>query len=93
MSDDNTFHVLPKRWRRKKVHTSEEFTSDQRSKLEAAQRADRGLLCRGCSKWRSWSEIEINWDWYIVPPVGLTYMFVRRFVCKRCGNTLKEDEL
>lgn len=80
------FDLRKKMFRRRKKLVGDDITDEMRARLEAAQRADKGVYCRGCGKWRRWNEVEFAYD-LVVKTI------IRRWNCKRCGNQIKEDEL
>jgi Fe2+ or Zn2+ uptake regulation protein len=85
LGDDYIYHAA-KKYRRKRVLEEDAIEGTFRARLEEAQRADKGLLCRNCGKWRRWHEIEFK---YTAHRAGIT----RHLFCRRCNNMIKEDEL
>lgn len=74
-----------KLFRRRRKHEGKAIDEVFSSAVELLKQ-DRGLLCRGCGKWRPWKDIYFMYD---VDGKAI----VRRAHCYICGDQLKEDYL
>jgi hypothetical protein len=74
----------PRVFRRTRKFEGRSIDSHFASSVELLK-VDRGLLCRGCGKWRAWKDIYFVYE--------LDGAIVRRAHCFVCGNQLREDYL
>lgn len=76
--------IVPKVWRRVRKHDGKSIDEQFAHNVELLKK-DRGLLCRGCGKWRAWKDIYFVYE--------LDNAILRRAHCSACGNQLREDYL
>lgn len=72
-------------FRRKRKYEGDSIDEQFASNVEQLKK-DRGLLCRGCGKWRAWKDIYFKYD-------RDGKVVARRAHCYICGDQLKEDYL
>lgn len=78
------FKYQGKMRRRKRKSDGQAFNDGLGDQLDALQPLkDSGLFCKNCSKWWKWKDYDISWDF------GKTT--IRSWVCKKCGQVVKEE--
>lgn len=84
MSDDS-FHILPKKFRKRRKRTGEEIDAALLSAVLGRQ-ADAGVICKECGRRRHWRDIYFTYK-------GFKGQITRSWFCRVCDNMIKEDEL